>query len=115
MPMSARKPAPRIQINWKQPRLVRLDTLEAATSLPGKALNLMIALWLTATIRKTPTILLTRRLMARVNISRFAATDALRRLEQSGAVAVARLPGRSARVTILQPGTRVPLYLEGWR
>ena len=114
MPTSARKPVPRIQINWKQPRLVRLDTLEAATSLPGKALNLMIALWLTATIRKTPTILLTRRLMARVNISRFAATDALRRLEARGLVAVWRLPGRSPKVVLLEPGTRVPLDFSAW-
>ena len=106
---------PLIKINRKQPTPIRLDILEAVTAIPGKAVNLMIAFWLVASISKSPTIYLTRRLMARVNISRFATTDALRRLEQSGAVAVSRLPGRSARVTILQPGTRVPLHLENWR
>lgn len=115
MPATALATSPRIKFNRKLPTPIRLDILEAATALPGKALNVMIALWLVASISKSPTIYLTRRLMARVNISRFATTDALRRLEQSGAVAVSRLPGRSARVTILQPGTRVPLFLENWR
>lgn len=105
----------RIHINRKLPAPVRLDILEAATALPGKSLNLMIGLWLVASISRSPTIYLTRRLMARVNISRFATTDALRRLEHSGAVAVSRLPGRSPRVTLLQPGSRVPLHLDSWR
>jgi hypothetical protein len=112
------KPAakfPLIKIDRKQPVLVRLDILEAATAIPGKALNLMVGLWLMASISKSPTVSMTRGLMRRVNITRFGASDALRRLEQSGAVAVSRLPGRSARVTILQPGTRVPLHLENWR
>lgn len=106
---------PLIKINRKQSIPIRIDIIEGAAALPGKALNLMIGIWLLASISRSPTVYLTRRTMARVNISRFATTDALRRLEQSGAVAVSRLPGRSARVTILQPGTRMPLFLENWR
>lgn len=106
---------PLIKINRKQPIPIRIDIIEAAAALPGKSVNLMIGIWLLASISRSPTVYLTRRTMARVNISRFAATDALRRLEHSGAVAVSRLQGRANRVTILSPGTRVPLHLENWR
>lgn len=112
------KPAAKLsqlKIDRKQPTLVRLDTLEAATAIEGKALNLMVGLWLMASISKSPTISMTRGLMKRINITRFGTSDALRRLENSGVVTVSRLPGRAARVTILQPGTRVPLYLDAWR
>lgn len=106
---------PLIKINRKQSIPIRIDIIEGAATLPGKALNLMIGIWLLASISRSPTVYLTRRTMARVNISRFAATDALRRLEHSGAVAVSRLQGHANRITILSPGTRVPLQLENWR
>ena len=103
---------PQIRINWKQPRPVRLDVLEATTAIQGKALNLMVGVWLMASIRKSPTVMLTRRLMSRINISRFAATDALRRLEASGLVKVWRLPGRASMVTLVEPGSSVPLRFD---
>ena len=106
---------PQFKIDRKQPTPIRLDTLEAASAIPGKALNLMVGLWLMASISKSPTISMTRRLMKRINITRFGTSDALRRLENSGVVAVSRLPGRASRVTILQPGTSVPLFLDAWR
>lgn len=101
-----------IRPNLKQPRPVRLDTLEAATQLPGKATQLLIGIWLMAVLFKSPTVPLTRRAMARVNVSRYAVTDALRRLEAAGLVVVWRLPGRSPRVTLVEPGTGTPLQLE---
>jgi len=103
---------PPIRINHKQPRLIRLDLLEAATQVPGKATQLLIGIWLLVVVRKSPTVPLTRRTMARVSVSRFCATDALRRLEQAGIVKVWRLPGRSPMVTLLEPGTTVPLRID---
>lgn len=103
---------PRIRQSLKQPRLVRLDTLESATQLPGKATQLLVGLWLTASLFKSPTVPLTRRAMARVNVSRYAVTDALRRLEAAGLVKVWRLPGRSPMVTLVEPGTGTPLTLD---
>jgi len=103
---------PAIRQNLKQARLVRLDTLEAATQLPGKATQLLIGIWLMVALFKSPTVPLTRRTMARANVSRYAATDALRRLEAAGLVKVWRLPGRSPRVTLVEPGTGTPLRLD---
>lgn len=103
---------PAIRQNLKQARPVRLDTLEEASRLPGKAAQLLIGLWLMVTLFKSPTVPLTRRTMARVGVSRYAATDVLRRLEAAGLVVVWRLPGRSPRVTLVEPGTAIPLRLE---
>jgi DNA-binding transcriptional ArsR family regulator len=103
---------PRILQNLKRPRQIRLDTLEAATQLPGKATQLLVGIWLMAVLFKSPTVPLTRRTMARVNVSRYAATDALRRLEGAGLVKVWRLKGRSPRVTLVEQGTGTPLRLE---
>lgn len=103
---------PAIRQNLKQARPVRLDTLEAATQLPGKASQLLIGIWLMVVLFKSPTVPLTRRTMARVSVSRYAVTDALRRLEAAGLVKVWRLPGRSPRVTLVEPGTGTPLRLD---
>lgn len=103
---------PTIRQNLKQARPVRLDILEAATQLPGKATQLLVGLWLMVARYQSPTVPLTRRTMARVNVSRYAVTDALRRLEVAGLVKVWRLPGRSPRVTLVEPGTGIPLKLD---
>ena len=103
---------PRIKRNPKIARPVRLDIFEAATAIPGKATQLLIGIWLMATIRQSPTVRLSRATMSRVHVSRFGATDALRRLEAAGIIKAWRLPGRSPLVTILEPGTTQPLKLE---
>lgn len=102
----------RPKLNLKIPRSIRLDILEAATGIPGKALHLLIGIWLLVTIRNAPTVPLSRRTMQRVSVSRFAATDALRRLENAGILKVQRNPGRSSSVTLLEPGTANPLNLS---
>ena len=103
---------PRIKRNRKIARPVRLDILEAATALPGKATQLLIGIWLMVTIQQSPTVRLSRATMSRVHVSRFGATVALRRLEAAGIIKAWRLPGRSPLVTILEPGTTQPLKLE---
>lgn len=102
---------PVFRANPKMPRPIRLDVLEASTHIVGKASQLLIGIWLLVVIRGAPTVSLTRRTMARVNVSRYAATDALRRLEAAGLVKVWRLPGRSPMVCLLEPGTTVPLKI----
>lgn len=102
---------PRIKRNPKIPKLVRMDVLEAACHVAGKACQLLVGLMLLVVIRGTPTVPLTRRTMARVNVSREAAGPALRRLEEAGLVKVWRLPGRASRVCLLEPGKTTPLEI----
>lgn len=103
---------PLIRANPKTPKLVRLDVLEAATHVSGKACQLLVGLMLLVVIRGAPSVPLTRRTMARVNVSREAAGPALRRLEAAGLVKVWRLPGRASMVCLLEPGKTTPLVIH---
>lgn len=103
---------PLIRANPKSPKLVRMDVLEAGTHVAGKACQLLVGLMLLVVIRGAPTVPLTRRTMARVNISREAAGPALRRLEAAGLVRVWRLPGRASMVCLLEPGKTTPLVIQ---
>lgn len=111
MSANSTPPIPRFRFNWGIYRTVRFDLLESAANLPGKSLHLLLGIWLLVVLRQSPTVKLSRRTMQRVSISRFAASDALRRLEAAGIVKARRLPGRSTVVTILEPGTMEPLKL----
>jgi hypothetical protein len=106
-----KRPRIPLRLDLKAPRAVRLDVLEASTQLAGKASQLLIGIWLVATVSQSPNVPLSRRTMARVGVSRYCATDALRRLEGAGLIKVWRLPGRSPRVTLVEPGTGIPLRL----
>lgn len=103
---------PLIRANPKTPKLVRLDVLEAAAAVPGKACQLLIGLMLLVVIRGAPIVPLTRRTMARVKVSREAAGPALRRLEAAGLVKVWSLPGRARTICLLEPGKTTPLVLH---
>ena len=95
------------------PRPVRYDWLAhvARTARRSKALHLGVALaWLAAT-RGVPGFALTRRTLARWNLSRDAAYDGLRLLQAQRLVAVWRLPGRALHVLLTEPGTDRPLRL----
>lgn len=107
-----RRPRPLIRANPRTPKLVRLDVLEAATGVPGKACQLLVGLMRLVVIRGAPTVPLTRRWMARVHVSREAAGPALRRLEAAGLVKVWSVPGRARLVCLLEPGTTQPLVLH---
>lgn len=100
--------------NQRLPQPVRLDWFErAAVAMPaGKALSVCVGLWLMASLRKSPSVQVTRRTMARVGVSRYAFGDGLRSLERAGLIKVARLAGRSPLVILTEPGTSVPLRLD---
>jgi len=104
----------RIRFNPSEPQLVRLDWWEkAAASLgSGKSMHFCVGLWLMVALRRAPSVQLSRRMMARVNVSRYAASDALQSLETAGLVKVARLPGRSPLITLVEPGTSTPLRVD---
>ena len=112
VPGAATVRRPLIRVNPKIPKPVRMDVLEAATHVSGKACQLLVGLMLLVLVRGAPTVPLTRRTMARVNISREAAGPALRRLEDAGLVKVWRLPGRDSMVCLLEPGKTTPLVIH---
>ena len=75
--------------------------LNAAAKLPGKTLNVGIAIWWLAGMSKTTAFKLTRKALNQLGVSRDAASDGLRRLEENGLILVKRLPGQRSTVEIL--------------
>jgi hypothetical protein len=75
--------------------------LNAAARLPGKTLNVGIAIWWLAGMSKTTSFKLTRKALDQLGVSRDAASDGLRRLEEDGLILVKRLPGQRSTVEIL--------------
>ena len=75
--------------------------LNAAAKLPGKTLNVGIAIWWLSGMSKTTAFKLTRKALNQLGVSRGAALDALRRLEENGLILVKRLPGQRSTVEIL--------------
>ena len=75
--------------------------LNAAAKLPGKTLNVGIAIWWLAGMSKTTAFKLTRKALNQLGVSRDAASDGLRRLEANGLILVKRLPGQRSTVEIL--------------
>ena len=75
--------------------------LNAAAKLPGKTLNVGIAIWWLAGMSKTTAFKLTRKALNQLGVSRDAASDALKRLEENGLILVKRLPGQRSTVEIL--------------
>lgn len=79
--------------------------LKSAAELPGKTLHLGIAIWWLYPMSKTQSFKLTRKALDYVGISRDAAYDALKRLEERRLVRVERLPGQRPKVQILPAST----------
>jgi len=81
--------------------------LNEAAKLPGKALNVGIAIWWLAGMSKTTAFKLTGRALDQVDISRDAASSALNRLEAQGLIRVQRSPGQRPTVEILAIASKV--------
>ena len=75
--------------------------LNAAAKLPGKTLNVGIAIWWLAGMSKTTAFKLTRKALNQLGVSRDAASDALKRLEDNGLILVKRSPGQRPTVEIV--------------
>jgi len=77
--------------------------LSQAAALPGKALHLALAIhWLTGMNKGAP-VKVSKKALTHFCISTDAYRDGLKRLETAGLITVARLPGQSPNVRIVQP------------
>ena len=81
--------------------------LNEAAKLPGKAINLGLAIWWLDGMAKTKTFKLTGKALDQLDISRDAAADALKRLEGRGLIRVQRAPGQRPTVEILSAACKV--------
>ena len=75
--------------------------LNAAAKLPGKTLNVGIAIWWLAGMSITTAFKLTRKALNQLGVSRDAASDALKRLEEHGLILVKRSLGQRPTVEIV--------------
>ena len=78
-----------------------LPWMQAAARLPGRTLQVALALWYLAGLKKVNTVRLTTKPLADMGVSRDAKYDALSRLEAAGLVSVQRQPGQAPLVTLL--------------
>ncbi len=82
---------------------IAMDWLSAAASLPGKAINLALAVrWLVDMNGGKP-VKLTAKALDLLNVSEDACGDGLKRLESAGLITVTRQPGQRPIVAIRQP------------
>ena len=80
---------------------IPLAWLNAAAKLPGKTLNVGLAIWWLAGMSKTTAFKLTGKSLSQLGVSRDAASDGLKRLEDNGLILVKRSPGQRPTVQIL--------------
>ncbi len=94
-----------VQVGNAKPFLkgpINLDWLSAAALLPGKALNVALAVrWLVDMNGGKP-VKLTRKALKLLNVSDDACSDGLRRLEGAGLITVVRPPGQRPVVGLKQ-------------
>lgn len=86
--------------------LLPVPWLERVAQVPGKALHVGIVLLYLAAIRKSAEVRFSQSTLRRFRTSRDASYDALRRLSAAGLVHVAKSPGRSPVVTLLDADGR---------
>lgn len=80
---------------------IPMSWLSRAARLPGKALNVALAIcWLHGMGKGAP-VKLTKKALAHLNVSRDAAGDGVARLEGAGLVRVTRHPGRHHIISAL--------------
>lgn len=75
--------------------------MQAAARMPGKTLQVALALWYLAGLKKTTTVRLASKPLNEMGVSRDAKYEALARLEQQGLVSVQQQPGQAPLVTLL--------------
>lgn len=85
---------------------IPLDWISAAAGLPGKALPLGIALWWLEGMSKGGGIKMTKIALAKLNVSRDAYYDGLKRLEAANLISVTREPGKKPHVFLVRQLTK---------
>jgi DNA-binding MarR family transcriptional regulator len=91
--------SPRKELFLRGP--IPLEWLGEAAKLPGKTINVAIALWWRYGMAKGKPFKLTRMALKILNVKRDAASAGLARLEQAGLIQVERKPGQRPIVSIL--------------
>lgn len=82
---------------------IPLDWLSLAAHLPGKTINLALALWWRHGMSKGKPFKLTRTALKKFHVERDAERAGLARLEQEGLIKVERKPGQRPHIEILLP------------
>lgn len=90
------------QVSWTASNPPALEWLSYAATLPGKTLNVALALCWYAEQRQSLDVRLMQSVLRQFAVSREASYDALRHLEQAGLIQVFRRTGRSPEVTLLK-------------
>src|SRR5262249_17899727 len=80
---------------------IPLKWLTMASSLPGKALHVALAIWYGSGLRKSAMVPLSRKWLTSFGVNRYAAYRALTALEKQGLISVQRHRGRKPIVTLL--------------
>lgn len=80
---------------------IPLPWLSKATALPGKAVNVALAIWFLRGLTKSETVRLTNATLKLFGVKRQAGYRGLKSLENTGLVTCARSPGRCPVVTII--------------
>ncbi len=77
-----------------------LDWMQKAARLPGKALQVALALWYLAGLNKSHTVRLASKPLEAMGVARDAKYDALSRLAAAGLIAIEQKPGQAPIVTL---------------
>jgi len=81
--------------------VVQTDYISRAAALPGRTILVVLALLWLASLRRSPTVVLSRWALTQFHISPDAGFDALDRLSVSKMIRTDRCRGRYPRVTLL--------------
>ena len=95
------RPPPRPRLANPRAQALPVRYLTQAAAIPGKALAVALAIWLTACALRSPSVLFGRWQRERLSISPDATLDALTRLAAAGLIRTERRRGRYPRVEIL--------------
>ena len=85
---------------------VPMPWLECAARLPGKCLQIGVAVWYLAGIQKTTTVALGNGLLKKLGVDRKAKAHCLKALQKAGLISMEQRPGCNPRVTILELDAR---------
>jgi hypothetical protein len=83
---------------------IPLPWLMTTACLPGKTLEVGIALWFLSGVKKNYEVVLSNKLLSEFGVNRYAKHRALRAMEEASLISVFQKHGRSPVITILVPG-----------